>query len=251
MAIEHDELASLVPALVLGAVTAEERQRLRVHLEACSGCRDLAARLASGAAVLALEPDPVEPPARLHGRVLAAVAAVRQDAPPPPRRRSLSLLPRPQPFSLRLRGVPLGLAAAALAFVLGAGLGIGAVHLPVPFTATSPAPASEVARYPLHGTGSMAGVSATAVLLKRDGVTLVDFKDMPPLPAEQVYQMWLISGDGTAQPLGVFVPDGRGSRVVVIARELTAGRELAVTVEHGPDGAAAPSQRSQLSGSVA
>jgi anti-sigma factor RsiW len=182
---------ALAPALVLGAVTAEERQQLVVHLEGCSSCRALAARLARGAVVLPLELDPVEPPARLHGRVLAAVAAARQEVPPAPSRRSPSLLPRPRSlYGHRLRGVPLGLAAAAaLAFVLGTGLGVGIGHVRAPLTPASPGPGSEVARYSLHGTGSMSGVTATAVSLKRDGVTFIDFKGMPQLSAEQVYEL--------------------------------------------------------------
>ncbi|TMC09869.1 MAG: anti-sigma factor [Chloroflexi bacterium] len=249
MAIEHDELANLVPALVLGSVTPEEREQLLAHLEGCESCRELAASLARGAAALALEPDPVEPPARLHGRVLAAVAAARQDAAPPPRRGSRSPLPRSPRRSSRFRGMPLGLAsAAALAFVLGTGLGAGVAHVRLPF---APAPASEVSRSPLHGTGGMAGVSAEAVTLKADGVTLVDFKDLPALAPGQVYELWLITGSGQAVPATVFVPDAQGSRVVVLARDLAGTRQLAVTVERGPDGAAAPSQPPQLSGRVA
>src|SRR5215472_16536391 len=98
MPIEHDELANLVPALTLGSVTPEERHQVLLHLEGCSCCRALAARLARGATALALEPEPVEPPARLRGRVLSAVAAARQDAPPRLRRRPNLLLPRSRPF---------------------------------------------------------------------------------------------------------------------------------------------------------
>jgi len=252
MAIEHDELANLVPALVLGSVTPEEREQLLAHLEGCESCRELAAGLARGAAALALEPDPVEPPARLHGRVLAAVAAARQDAAPQQRRGSRSPLPRSPRRSSRFRGMPLGLAAAAaLAFVLGTGLGAGVAHVQLPFGPAGPAPASEVSRAPLHGTGSMAGVSATAVTLRADGVTLVDFKDLPALSPGQVYELWLITGSGQAVPATVFVPDARGSRVVVLNQDLAGTRQLAVTVERGPDGATAPSQPPQLSGRIA
>jgi anti-sigma-K factor RskA len=253
MAADHDELASGIPALVLGSVTAEERQQLLLHLEGCAGCRALAARLARGAAALPMEPDPVEPPARLRGRVLAAVAATRPDAPPrssplplPPTRRR-RLLPR-------LRGISLGVAgAAAAAFVLGTGVGVGLGRVPLPFPPSGQGrPVSpEVARYPLHGTGTMAGVTAGAVVLKQDGLTVVDFRDMPQPAAGQVYELWLLTGDGRALPAAVFVPDAQGSRVVVLTRDLGGARQLAVTVERGPDGAAAPSQAPQLSGHIA
>jgi anti-sigma-K factor RskA len=252
MATEHDELANAIPALVLGSVTAEERQQLMLHLEGCAGCRALAARLARGAAVLPLEPDPVEPPTRLRGRVLAAVAAVRPDAPPRSGPLPIPSLQRRRRLPPPPRGVPLGLAAAAAAFVLGTVAGVGLGHVPLPFGPSSrgqlagPAAAS----YPLHGTGAMAGVTADAVVVRRDGLALVDFREMPRPPAGQVYELWLLTGDGRALPAGVFVPDSRGSSVVVLTRDLRGATRLAVTVEHGPDGTSAPSQAPQLSGRI-
>src|SRR5215472_5348310 len=202
MATEHDELASSIPALVLGSVTAEERHELMLHLEGCARCRALAARLARAAAVLPMEPDPVEPPARLRGRVLAAVAAARPDAPP----RS-SPIPIPAPDRRRrlppsLRGARLAIAAAAAAFVLGSVAGVAFSHLPPPFGPTHEGSVGGpvATRYPLHGTGAMAGVTADAVVVRRDGLALVDFKELPQPPAGQVYELWLLTGDGRALP---------------------------------------------------
>ena len=253
MPTEHDELAGAIPALVLGALAADERRQLVVHLEGCSSCRALAARLGKGAAALLLEPEPVEPPATLRGRVLTAVAASHQDAPAVVRRRPLSsLFPRPRPLRLRLGGRRLALAAAtAFAFLLGTGLGLGLGRGQPPFWPSNRVPAPEVARFQLHGTGGMVGVSATAVALKRDGLTLIDFRDMPQPPAGKVYELWMISADGTARPAGVFVPDADGARVVLLTRDLDGAKQLAVTVEQAPDGAAVPSQTPQLTGTIA
>src|SRR5215831_7510887 len=122
---DHDELVSAIPALVLGSLTGDEHRQVRLHLESCSSCREMAARLAKGAAALALEPDPVEPPARLRGRVLAAVAAASQDVPARVRQRPLWWHPRAPRFGSGLRAQWRGLAAAAaVALVLGAVLGI-------------------------------------------------------------------------------------------------------------------------------
>jgi len=253
MATEHDELASAIPALVLGSVTAEERHQLMLHLEGCAGCRALAARLARGAAVLPMEPDPVEPPARLRGRVLAAVAAARPDAPPQSSPLPIPAVQRRPRVPTPMRGVRLGLVAAAAAFVLGTLAGVGLGHVPLPFGASRPGQvaAPVAARYRLHGTGAMAGVTADAVVVRQDGLALVNFEEMPQPPAGQVYELWLITGDGRALPAGVFVPDSRGSRVVVLTRDLRAATTLAVTVEQGPNGASAPSQAPQLSGHIA
>src|SRR5215472_13866960 len=123
---DHDELVSAIPALVLGSLTGDEHRQVRLHLESCASCREMAARLAKGAAALALEPDPVEPPARLRGRVLAAVAAASQEAPPKTRQRPLMWHRRWAPgFGPGLRSQWRGLAAAAVCGLLvGGGLGI-------------------------------------------------------------------------------------------------------------------------------
>src|SRR5215468_3060218 len=77
MTTEHNELESGIAAYVLGSADAEEYDRLRAHIEGCARCRALAVRLSRGLAALPLEPEPIEPPANLHGRVLAAAAAAR------------------------------------------------------------------------------------------------------------------------------------------------------------------------------
>ena len=61
-------------------------------------------------------------------------------------------------------------------------------------------------------------------------------------------ELWLLGGDGSAVPGAVFVPDAEGSRAVLLTRDLRSTRALAVTVEQGPDGAAAPSRAPRLSG---
>jgi anti-sigma-K factor RskA len=247
MPIDHEELENDIAALVLGSAPESDRPRLLAHLQACSSCRELAARLGRITSVLPLEPEPVEPPARLHDRVLAAVAAAPHAA-APVRRRSQAVVPR---FGIRLRSLPVGAAAAVLiAFVLGAGLG-GGIFRGWPFGGTGPAASQSVAHHPLRGTGSMAGVQASAITLPADRLTLVDFKNMPPVPAGEVYELWLIEADGRALPAGVFTPDAGGSKVVLLTQDLGRTRELAVTVEKGPDGSPAPTQQPQLSGTIA
>jgi Anti-sigma-K factor rskA/Putative zinc-finger len=241
MGIEHDQLEDAVAALVLGCAPAGDEARLRAHLRSCPGCRELAARLGRGASSLAISPDPVEPPARLQGRVRAAAAAVRDRAEPPTRRDSEPIrLRRPHP---RPSWAQLGVAAAAaVTFALGAGLGLGTARV-------LPA-GGEVARHQLTGTGPMAGVHGTALQLERDGLTVVDLERLPPLASGQVYELWTIAPDGMARPAAVFVPEGDGSKVLLLTRDLSGVRSLAVTAERGPDGAPAPTQAPHLVGQL-
>jgi hypothetical protein len=128
------------------------------------------------------------------------------------------------------------------------GVGLGHVPLPFQFPGQGQGTSPVAARYPLHGTGDMAGVTADAMVFRRDGLTVVDFRNLPQPAAGQVYELWLLTGDGTAQPAGVFVPDTGGSRVVLLTKDLRGTKGLAVTMEHGPGGAAAPSEAPRLSG---
>jgi hypothetical protein len=252
MVSDHQELEDAIAALLLSAGSSDDRPRLLAHLRACSSCRELATRLARITSVLPLEPDPVQPPARLHDRVLAAVAAAPGAQPSPPvRRRPLVHMPRRAGLRPSLPSLRFGVAVAAtLVFALGAGAGAGAVH-GWPFGWGGQAGSQSVARHQLQGTGTMAGVQATAITLRADGLTLVDFKGMPPVPPGQVYELWLITPDGRALPAAVFEPDPGGSKVVLLTQDLRGTKKLAVTIEQGPDGAPVPTQQPQLSGTIA
>lgn len=246
MATEHDELENGIAAYVLGSAEVEEHERLRAHIEACASCRALAVRLSRGLAALPLEPDPVEPPARLRERVMAAAAAARAGG--EQRRRRLRFqLPEPPRPRVWLPGARVGMGvAAALVFALGALTGVGVARLG-PFQQQL----QTVERYQLAGSGQMAGVQASAVRLRDAGVTVVEFRDLPEPPPGRVYELWLIGVDGAARPGAVFVPESGGSRAVVLRADLSGVTTLAVTEEDGPNGAQAPTQAPLIKGRIA
>jgi anti-sigma-K factor RskA len=96
----------------------------------------------------------------------------------------------------------------------------------------------------------MAGVQGSAVYLKKDGVTLVEFKSLPALDRDRVYELWLVTDDGKPVPAGVFTPGPDGSKVVVVDRSLKGIKALAVSVEPGPDGSLTPSRAPELAAQV-
>jgi hypothetical protein len=251
MAADHEGLENAIAAMVLGSEVPEARASLLAHLEACPSCRAMAARLGQATAVLPLASEPIEPPARLHGRVLAAVAAASTGSAPPVRPSPAADRRRRPGRRPTLPSLRLGAAvAAALAFLLGAAAGTAIAHARTSGPA-GPSAGQQVERHRLVGTGSMAQVQASAVHLDRDGLTLVDFKQMPPPQAGQVYELWLITTDGRALPAATFAPDADGSRVVLLTQDLRGTKALAVTVEPGPNGSPVPTQPPQLSGSIA
>ena len=66
-----------------------------------------------------------------------------------------------------------------------------------------------------------------------------------------VYELWLITPGGKADPAGVFVPDASGGKVVVVGQSLAGYNLMAVTVEAGPDGVGSPTQQPEIYGTVA
>jgi anti-sigma-K factor RskA len=245
---DHEELESNVAAWVLGALDREESDAVQAHVEGCAACRETAARLQRAVTALPLVVEEVAPPARLRARVLAAAAAssgstvassrVRQKVASPARSRVVA------PLFDRL---PVYAAAAAVVVALVVGLVAGEVA----GRSGQTTPPSQVARFTLSGHDSLAAAKATVIDLKGDGLALVDFSGLPALGQDRVYEVWLITSGGRADPAAVFVPDSNGSKVVLVNRALQGYTLMAITNEAGPDGTQAPTQKPQLYGSVA
>ena len=245
---EHDELESLVAAWVLGVLEAGEVDAVRAHIETCPICRETALRLGRAVGVLPLDVEEVTPPARLRERILVAAATSRGDAVVPARTRSRERreTPRAKASPDRTRGrMPMYAAAAAVVITLLVGLVAGDLI-------GRGAPASTpVVRSALVGHEGLAGARASVIDLKSDGVALVDFSGLPQLDSRRVYEIWLITAGGRADPAGVFVPDANGSKFVLVNKPLAGYTVMAVTSEVGPAGTLAPTQQPQLYGNIA
>jgi anti-sigma-K factor RskA len=247
---EHEELEASVAAWVLGAMDADEAEAMRVHVEGCATCRESAARLRRATVVLPLAVDEVAPPARLRERVLTGGAGSRGPivAPAPSQQRDprrISAVTARPPTS---RGwIPMYGAAAAVLFALLIGVVAGDL---LGRSAVRP-PSNAVARFTVVGQGELAGARASVVDLKSDGVALVDFTGLPPVQSGKVYEVWLITAGGRADPAAVFVPDSNGSKMVLINQPLTSYSQIAITREVGPNGSQAPSEQPKMYGNLA
>jgi anti-sigma-K factor RskA len=219
---------------------------MRVHVEGCATCREVAGRLRRVVGALPLTADEATPPVRLRSRVLAAASSTARPAAAVPsvvRRPPSSAPPRRGGFARRIPTYALA-AVAAVALLLGVIVG------QVAFRPTQPQQ-EQVARFTLAGHQDMAGARATVVDLRSDGLALVDFTGLPAAGAGRVYEVWLIPATGSPVPAAVFVPDANGAKVVLVNRSLSGYAVMAVTNEAGPDGVAAPTQQPQLYGNVA
>jgi anti-sigma-K factor RskA len=250
---DHEELESSVAAWVLGALDPAEADAIRAHVEGCPTCREVAGRLRRVVGAIPLAVEESVPPPRLRERVLAAAAAssrpsgaevaVRKSR-PQPAAPSLSAAPPLVQFGRR---IPFYAVAAVAAVALLAGFLVGQVALRAP----QPPAQSQVARFTMGGHQEMSGAQANVIDLKADGLALVDFRGLPQPGAGRVYEVWLIPKTGNPESVAVFVPDGNGSKVVLVNRSLAGYSVMAVTNEPAPDGSAAPTQQPQLYGNVA
>jgi anti-sigma-K factor RskA len=246
MIADHDEIESSLGAYLLGAVDAEESDVVRTHSDGCSTCQEIIRRLQHGVDALPMAVEAAFPPPRLREKILAAAAVSRGAALRRPQRARVLRLPRPR-APLWSPGARTAVASAAIvAFALGAGIGVGIGR----FASPPPPQVAAVAQYTMSGSGSMSGAQGRVFELRQQGLTLIEFSNLPQPEQGKVYELWFISKDGDAAPSGVFAPDSRGSHVILVASNLSGVTTLAVTQEIGPNGSMAPTQQPQLVGSI-
>jgi len=140
--------------------------------------------------------------------------------------------------------MPVYAAAAAVLLALLVGVAAGDV------IGRSTPGSTQVVRTALVGHEGLAGARASVIDLRSDGVALVDFTGLPQLDSGKVYEIWLITSAGAADPAGVFVPDSNGGKVVLVGLPLTGYTQMAVTAEDAPNGSPTPSQPPELYGNL-
>ena len=257
------EVRDLAAPFVLDALEADEADAVRAHLATCADVHAEFHELAGVFEVLAASTPTVEPPAGLGGRIRAAAAADLADR----RAEATSAVPAAAPGAVveaaatqrpvdlaerrSRRGPAIGSWALRIAAVLAIAL-LGGWNLLLQGQLT------EAARYErdvaavlevagqegsvtavLTPEGGGAGPSGLAAV-SRDGSVTLAMRGLAPTTGSEVYEAWVIAGDGVPQPLGGFTVDASGV-ASFSAGDLPAepGIVLALTREPGP-GATAP-----------
>jgi anti-sigma-K factor RskA len=236
----------LAAGFVLGALEPDEEQAVREHLATCREPHDEVAELGGIVPYLAETVELVEPPAALKGRVLAAARADLDSSPrtvvavpvvpfPGPRGRDARRVGRP-------RRAWLGRIAAALLIVALGGwnvLLLGQLEEARDYE-RGVAAVLDVAAQPGSVTAILAGTEpggprGLAAVAARGRVVLA-VRDLPPTTGTQVYEAWVIVGDGGPVPIGSFtVRSGGFASLAADATPATVGAVLALTREprHG------------------
>ncbi len=242
----HEQFADDLSLYALGALQGEERRAVEKHLEDCPDCRHELAQLQGDLALLALSASGPRPPLRSRERLMAAIAKE-------PRRIPVRLVNR-KPWWIALEWAA---AAAAVAMILlllhqntdlrqrVAALEANSAGQQKQLLQAKELLATLTSADAVHFTlvaGKIPPQPQGKAIYLRSTSTLVFLaSNMPELPPQKTYELWLIPTSGAPIPAGLFRPDTHGS-AALIKPPLPPGTEaktFAVTVEPG-SGSAAP-----------
>jgi anti-sigma-K factor RskA len=222
----HEQFAEDLALYSIGALEGTERHALEKHLEECVSCRRELELLRGDGSMLALSTAGPKPPARARLRLLSAIAAE-------PRLPTLVTAPKPAPPQRAWWATPGWISAAALVLLC-----IGLMHQN---SALQREAASWRARFADQGikleeangivttlldpeatkielvaAGNKPQPRGKAIYQRRNRNLIFFASNLPPLPAEKIYELWLFPANGGAPiPAGLFKPDARGGATVV------------------------------------
>jgi anti-sigma-K factor RskA len=266
---EHEQFADDLALYALDALRGEDRARVDVHLATCAACRLELEQLRGDTALLALSAAGPRPPQRARQRLLDAVAREARVA------EALSQITRKDETASRAWPTGPGWwgwlawavsATLVLVFALSsqrANVALrqqlvdassqaakNARELEETRRIAAPILDPETQRVTLVSAKAPPQPQGKAFYLRNRSSLVFLANNMPALPAQKAYELWLIPVSGAPIPAGVFKPDARGSASVVNP-PLPAGVEakaFAITVEN-ETGAATPTMPIVMMGS--
>jgi anti-sigma-K factor RskA len=245
---QHEQYAEDLALYALDALPGEERAKLDRHLSTCASCRLELEQLRADTALLALSAAAPRAPQRARQSLLDAVAhepripvAVSQ---PALGRSWWAWLGWAATAAILIFAVSLWRENSALKQTLAlAGSQAAESMQQLEDLRKIAAPLLEPAaqRMTLVAAKAPPQPQGKAFYLRNRGSLVFLASNMPALPPQKAYELWLIPASGAPVPAGMFKPDAHGSASVVNP-PLPAGAEakaFAVTVENEA-GAATP-----------
>jgi len=262
-----DEVRDLAGSFVLDALDADEAAAVREHLATCPEAHEEIAELGGVVPVLAASVPVVEPPPGLKARVLAAAQAdledrTRASAPlaaeataagavgPAGTNGAAAPIAFPGPAERERRGRrpvaawALGIAAVVAIALLGASTLVLRSQLDQAQAYQQSVQAVlDVAAKPGSLTAVLTadgGTGTGLAAIDSAGAVTMAMQDLAPTAGGQVYEAWVIGGDGVPIPIGSFQVGNTGTGSMSGSGvTATSGAVLALTLEAGP-GATTP-----------
>jgi anti-sigma-K factor RskA len=236
----HEQFADDLSLYALGALQGEERLAVEKHLQDCPDCRRELAQLQGDLGLLALSAGGPKPPLRSRERLMTAIARE-------PRRTPVRLVKR-KTWWTALEWAAAAATVAVLTLLLRQNTDLRQRVAALEANSTGQQKQLLQAKELIATLTSADAVHFTLVAGKtppqpqgkaiyiRSTSTLVFLaSNMPELPSQKTYELWLIPTSGAPIPAGLFRPDRHGS-AALIKPPLPTGVEaktFAITVEPG------------------
>lgn len=242
----HEQFAEDLALYALDSLEGAERQALETHLHECASCRHELELLRGDLSLLSLTTAGPKPPARARERLMSAIAKESKLSPrlpvaaPEAARRTRSWWPT------------LGWVAAAAMALLCIGLlrqnstlqrNVASVRAQFRDQESKLQQANEVVatlldpeatKIELVAAGNKPQPRGKAIYQRRNRNLIFFASNLPALPAEKIYELWLFPANG-GPPIaaGLFKPDARGSATVLNPPlpEGVAAKNFVVTLE--------------------
>lgn len=232
----HPQFEEDLALYALGTLDRESRLALEEHLEGCASCGRELEQLRGDMALLALSPAVSSPPDRARERLLNAIAREPRRAAFSKRYGWWALIPYVAAAALAVVAIVVWRQNSSLRHQLTALQASWAQqrleleqarHTLATFT--SP----EAMRVTLVAVKTPPQPQGKAFYLRSEGRLIFLANNLPQLPSNRAYELWLIPTAGAPIPAGTFKPDPRGSATLVNP-PIPAGVEaktFAITVE--------------------
>ncbi|HET7037650.1 MAG TPA: anti-sigma factor [Thermomicrobiaceae bacterium] len=243
--LTHEEVLAELPSYLLDDLDPAMLAAVETHLAGCPRCQAEHDRLARVLGALGTLAPEAAPPAALRQRVLDALDA---DTTPAPRPATPARAGRLTRWPERARWA---MAAAAAVILLLAGTSgflyhdLSRTRDQLSATQRREDDAREVLTKPSASIALVADSAKDAYgtlyigETGHDGMMVVE--QLPPTPANQLYQVWLIqNGQRTSAALFTVGQDGLAQVMIESTQPLTAYQSLGITLEPAPHGSPGP-----------
>jgi anti-sigma-K factor RskA len=219
--MNHERFDEVKDAYVLGALPEQERRELEEYLAAHPERQAEIDELGNVASLLALSPPEQEPSPELRRSIMAVVEAQR----PPARTRSWLAGVKEL---LSVRNLTLGAAALLVIGLFSWNMLLQGQVQDLQGQVASLQDSQQSRMVALAGTGAAQRAEAEVILLK-DHKAVLMAEDMPRVPENKTYQIWVIEDD-VPQPSGLFEADG-DTVAAVVEKPLDEDDVIAITIE--------------------
>jgi anti-sigma-K factor RskA len=214
----HEQFAEDLALDALGILPAEESTALSTHVEGCGECRHELERLRGDMALMALSAAGPKPPLRARQRLLSAIAKEQRLHTVFARRSWWTPVPWFAAAGLALVAVFFwrqshNLARQFAQLQQESSQQQAELERAREIVTTLTAPDAEVVT--VTRTNARPQPQGKAIYV-RDRASLIFLaSNLPALPPQKAYELWLIPTSGAPIPAGVFKPDAKGSAAVI------------------------------------